>query len=195
MMWWEEAVRNWNDLNVIRRKNTKENNCMFREISPLPIYREASSTWTPSQNFPGGYDGKESVFNVGNLSLIPGSGRYPREELTTHSSINQMPWQDIFRLKAFISPNNFLGICGMLCCTKTNEEKEEDTVCATQGNGEGAPQGDGEGSSQDDNCMSSLKSILELCDSRAYLSLFTQLKYDWWAWSCAYLYLAFLGHI
>ena len=90
-----------------------------------------------------------------------------------------MPWQDIFRLKAFISPNNFLGICGMLCCTKTNEEKEEDTVCATQGNGEGAPQGDGEGSSQDDNCMSSLKSILELCDSRAYLSLFTQLKYDW----------------
>lgn len=68
---------------------------------------------------------------------------------------------------------------GCYVAHKTNEEKEEDTRYATQGNGEGTPQGDGEGSSQDDNCISSLKSIPELCDSGAYLSLFIQLKNDW----------------
>ena len=30
-------------------------------------------------NFPVGSDGKESVFNVGDLGLIPGSGRSPLE--------------------------------------------------------------------------------------------------------------------
>ena len=70
-------------------------------------------------------------------------------------------------------------VVGCYVAHKTNEEKEEDTGYATQGNGEGTPQGDGEGSSQDDNCMSSLKSIPELCDSGAYLSLFIQLKNDW----------------
>ena len=29
--------------------------------------------------FPGGSDGKESTCNVGELGLIPGSGRYPGE--------------------------------------------------------------------------------------------------------------------
>ena len=29
--------------------------------------------------FPDGSDGKESACNVGNLGLIPGSGRYPGE--------------------------------------------------------------------------------------------------------------------
>ena len=29
--------------------------------------------------FPGGSDGKESACNAGNLGLIPGSGRSPRE--------------------------------------------------------------------------------------------------------------------
>ena len=29
--------------------------------------------------FPGGSDGKESAYNAGDLGLIPGSGRSPRE--------------------------------------------------------------------------------------------------------------------
>ena len=31
------------------------------------------------QSFPGGSDGKESACNAGDLSLIPGLGRYPGE--------------------------------------------------------------------------------------------------------------------
>ena len=31
-------------------------------------------------SFPGGLDGKESVYNAGDLVSIPGSGRSPREE-------------------------------------------------------------------------------------------------------------------
>ena len=30
-------------------------------------------------DFPGGSDGKESAYNVGDLGMIPGSGRFPRE--------------------------------------------------------------------------------------------------------------------
>ena len=30
-------------------------------------------------DFPGGSDGKASVYNVGDLGLIPGSGRFPGE--------------------------------------------------------------------------------------------------------------------
>ena len=38
--------------------------------------------------FPRGSDSKESVCDVGNLALILGLGRYPREEgMSTHSSI------------------------------------------------------------------------------------------------------------
>ena len=36
-------------------------------------------SWIPTQDFPGGSDGKASVYNVGDLSLIPGSGRFPGE--------------------------------------------------------------------------------------------------------------------
>ena len=31
------------------------------------------------KNIPGGSDGKASVYNAGDLSLIPGSGRFPGE--------------------------------------------------------------------------------------------------------------------
>ena len=31
------------------------------------------------QGFPGGSDGKASVYNVGDLGSIPGSGRFPEE--------------------------------------------------------------------------------------------------------------------
>ena len=38
-------------------------------------------------DFPGGSDGKVSVYNAGNLGSIPGLGRFPGEEMATHSSI------------------------------------------------------------------------------------------------------------
>ena len=37
--------------------------------------------------FPGGSDGKESACNVGDLGLIPGSGRSLKEEMAIYSSI------------------------------------------------------------------------------------------------------------
>ena len=42
----------------------------------------------PSGTFPGGSDGKASVYNAGDLGLIPGSGRSPGEG-------NGNPLQDI----------------------------------------------------------------------------------------------------
>ena len=39
------------------------------------------------QGFPSGSVGKESAYNAGDLGSIPGSGRYPGEEMATHSSI------------------------------------------------------------------------------------------------------------
>ena len=37
-------------------------------------------------DFPGGSDGKVSVYNVGDLGSIPGSGRILEKEMATHSS-------------------------------------------------------------------------------------------------------------
>ena len=47
-------------------------------------------------DFHGGSDGKESVYNAGNLGLIPGSGRSPGEGNTAHSSILawRIPWTE-----------------------------------------------------------------------------------------------------
>ena len=36
-------------------------------------------TFTPWKDFPGGSDGKVSVYNVGDLGSIPGLGRFPGE--------------------------------------------------------------------------------------------------------------------
>ena len=36
-------------------------------------------------DFPGGSDGKASVYNVGDLGSIPGLGRSPGEEMAIHS--------------------------------------------------------------------------------------------------------------
>ena len=36
-------------------------------------------SWIPTQDFPGGSDGKESASNVGDSDLTPGSGRSPGE--------------------------------------------------------------------------------------------------------------------
>ena len=43
------------------------------------ILRYASFTPSLLRDFPGGSDGKASVYNVGDLGLIPGSGRSPGE--------------------------------------------------------------------------------------------------------------------
>ena len=44
--------------------------------------------------FPGGTDGKASAYNVGDLSSIPGLGRYSGEGNETHYSILawKIPW-------------------------------------------------------------------------------------------------------
>ena len=49
---------------------------------------------TAAKGFPCGSAGKESACNVGDLGLIPGSGRSPREGKATHSSILawRIPW-------------------------------------------------------------------------------------------------------
>ena len=46
--------------------------------------------------FPGGSDAEESACQAGDLGLIPGSGRSPREGLVTHSSILvwRIPWTE-----------------------------------------------------------------------------------------------------
>ena len=40
--------------------------------------------------------GKESAYNAGDMGLIPGSGRSPKEEIETHSSILtwELPWTE-----------------------------------------------------------------------------------------------------
>ena len=50
--------------------------------------------------FPGGSDGKESVYNVGDLGSIPGSGRspgegngYPLQNSCLENSTNRETWQ------------------------------------------------------------------------------------------------------
>ena len=46
--------------------------------------------------FPGGSDGKEYAYNVGDPGLTPGSGKSPGEEMATHSSILawKIPWME-----------------------------------------------------------------------------------------------------
>ena len=45
-------------------------------------------------NIPGGSDGKESAYNIGDLGLILGLGRSLKNEMATHSSIlaRKIPW-------------------------------------------------------------------------------------------------------
>ena len=51
----------------------------------------AQSCPTLIYRFPSGSDSKESAFSVGDLGLIPGSGRSPGEKMATHSSI--LAWE------------------------------------------------------------------------------------------------------
>ena len=46
--------------------------------------------------FPGGSDGKASVYNVRDLGLIPGLGRFPEKKMATHSStlVLKIPWTE-----------------------------------------------------------------------------------------------------
>ena len=47
-------------------------------------------------DFPGGSDGEASVYNVGDLGSIPGSGSSLEKEMATHSRILvwQIPWTE-----------------------------------------------------------------------------------------------------
>ena len=47
-------------------------------------------------DFPGGSDGKASVYNLGDPGLIPGLGRPPEKEMATHSNIlaQRIPWTE-----------------------------------------------------------------------------------------------------
>ena len=48
------------------------------------------------QDFPGGLDGKASVYNVGDLGSIPGSGDPLEKEMAIHSSTIawKIPWTE-----------------------------------------------------------------------------------------------------
>ena len=56
-----------------------------------------SSRSSNSYGFPGGSDSKETACNVGNPGLIPGSGRYPGEGMSMHSSI--LTWKILWTEK------------------------------------------------------------------------------------------------
>ena len=47
-------------------------------------------------DFPGGSDGKASVYNVGDPGSVPGLGRSPEKEMATHSSVLawRIPWME-----------------------------------------------------------------------------------------------------
>ena len=47
-------------------------------------------------DFPGGSDGKVSVYNAGDLGSIPGSGRFAGKEMAIHSSTIawKIPWTE-----------------------------------------------------------------------------------------------------
>ena len=48
---------------------------LHKEATSPPVLQTAIHPW----DFPGGSDGKESVYNAGDLGSIPGSGRLPVE--------------------------------------------------------------------------------------------------------------------
>ena len=79
-------------------------------VQPL-VYLRVTSLWFPkvlehtglhlmicfgAGDFPSGSDGKASVYNVGDLGLIPGSGSSLEKEMATHSSILawRIPWME-----------------------------------------------------------------------------------------------------
>ena len=62
----------------------------------LKICLFLSSKFLSSKGFSGGSDGNQSACNVGELGLIPGSGRSLEKEMTPHSSILtwRIPWTE-----------------------------------------------------------------------------------------------------
>ena len=60
------------DLNTCAGTQTQPKPCMGLEPS---VFKLESLTWC--LGFSGGSDGKESTYNMGDLGLIPGLGRYP----------------------------------------------------------------------------------------------------------------------
>ena len=55
-----------------------------------------TNTTNTTFDFPGGSNGKESAYNVGNLGLISGSGKPLEKGMATHSSILawRIPWTE-----------------------------------------------------------------------------------------------------
>ena len=49
------------------------------------IKRNLKTNYIYIYDFPGGSDGKPSVYNVGDLGLIPGLGSYLEKEMATHT--------------------------------------------------------------------------------------------------------------
>ena len=76
-------------------------------VKNLPVMREIqvrSLGWedllekgiATTRDFPGGSEGKASVYNVGDLGLIPGSGDPLEKEMAAHSSslACKIPWME-----------------------------------------------------------------------------------------------------
>ena len=60
-----------------KSQNTKIWSILY-PVYDSPFY--FTSLLTNEEDFPGGSDGKASVYNVGDLGSVPGLGRYPGEE-------------------------------------------------------------------------------------------------------------------
>ena len=66
-------------------------------ILPSQNDQDTSDIGSPDKiDFPGGSDGKACVYNVGELSSIPGSGSSLQKEKATHSSTlaQKIPWTE-----------------------------------------------------------------------------------------------------
>ena len=89
---WEERKMFW--ANQLHCTN------VFMKSSAISLYqpsRAAKQITFSLKTFSGSRSwwlsaGKESAYNAGDRSWIPGSGRSPREGLATHSSILGLPW-------------------------------------------------------------------------------------------------------
>ena len=72
-------------------------------ITSVISHSRFEDTYACTPDFPGGSDGKASVYNVGDPSSIPGSGRFPGERNATHSSALawRIPWtEELGRLQS-----------------------------------------------------------------------------------------------
>ena len=74
MMTLQQSKSKLNYFEILACKMTNWCHCIFFMLSPLPLW-----VYPDASGFPGGSDGKASACNVGDVGLIPGSGRSPGE--------------------------------------------------------------------------------------------------------------------